>query len=285
MSTPSPANAPPHVLELLSELHKKSLEQEASISKTGKVFSQTVRDDLKEQTSTADVNKTFDHLMLDKFIALDEDKCHFMYQLILAMGATNVVEAGTSFGVSTIYLALAVSQVRAATGKSGTVIATEKEPEKAKVARQYWSECGAEVEGQIDLRVGDLLEALKDSLPKVDLLLLDIWSTLALPTLKLVQPRLRPGAVVLTDNTISGANGYKDLLSYMKAPENGFRNITLPYTNGFEMSVYYPDSRSRVVACGTQQPPRSGIPTLRGYHSHYSVEVRLSLIGLASSGS
>lgn len=112
--------------------------------------------------------------MLDKFIALDEDKCQFTYQLINAMGATNIVEAGTSFGVSTIYLALAVAKTTAATGKSGTVIATEKEKAKAAIARKYWAQCGASVEQQIDLREGDLLETLKDGLPEaVDLLLLD----------------------------------------------------------------------------------------------------------------
>lgn len=67
-----------------------------------------------------------------------------------------------------------------------------------------------------------------------------VWSALALPTLKVVLPRLRYGAVVLTDNTISGAEGYKDLLAYLREPRNGFRNLTLPYTNGFEMSVYLP---------------------------------------------
>lgn len=65
-----------------------------------------------------------------------------------------------------------------------------------------------------------------------------VWSALALPTLMTVLPKLRHGAVVLTDNTISGAEGYKDLLAFLRAPENGFQNITLPYTNGFEMSVY-----------------------------------------------
>ncbi|KAM0721475.1 hypothetical protein Q7P37_002399 [Cladosporium fusiforme] len=242
MSGPSPIDAPPHVLELLARLHKTSLEQEATISNKGKGFSSDVRGDLEDKAPGGDVNAQFDKLMLDKFIALDEDKCQFMYQLIKAMGATNVVEAGTSFGVSTIYMALAVSQVKAATGKSGTVIATEKETEKAKIARQYWEQCGEDVQSQIDLREGDLLETLKTNLPEVDLLLLDIWSALALPTLKTVQPRLRPGAVVLTDNTISGAVGYRDLLSYLRDPKNGFRNITLPYTNGFEMSVYTPTS-------------------------------------------
>ena len=74
-----------------------------------------------------------------------------------------------------------------------------------------------------------------------------VWSALALPTLKTVLPHLRPGAVVLTDNTISGAVGYKDLLAYLRAPENGFRNLTLPFTNGFEMSVYTPQHGNRDI--------------------------------------
>ncbi|KAJ4290486.1 hypothetical protein N0V90_010703 [Kalmusia sp. IMI 367209] len=240
MSGPSPLKAPQHVRELLSQLHKKSLEQEAAISTNGKVFYSEVLGDLEDKISDGDPKDEFDRVMLDKFIALDEDKCHFMYQLINAMGATNIVEAGTSFGVSTIYLALAIAQTKAATGKEGIVIATEKEPEKAKIAQSYWKQCGGAVEEQIDLRAGDLLETLKQGLPKIDLLLLDIWSVLALPTLKIVQPSLRHGAVVLTDNTISSADGYKDLLAYLRAPDSGFQNVTLPYTNGFEMSVYLP---------------------------------------------
>lgn len=173
MSSPSPISAAPHILQLLSELHQISLDQEAGISKKGKVFSSDVLGDLQIKGSNSNPKDDFDRLMLDKFIALDEDKCQFTYQLINAMGATNIVEAGTSFGVSTIYLALAVSKTKAATGKSGVVIATEKETEKAAIARKYWAQCGAEVEKEIDLREGDLLETLKSDLPEVDLLLLD----------------------------------------------------------------------------------------------------------------
>lgn len=173
MSSPSPINAAPHIQQLLSQLHKISLEQEAGISKTGKVFSADILGDLEDKQSKTSPRDDFDRLMLDKFIALDEDKCQFVYQLINATGATNVVEAGTSFGVSTIYLALAIAKTKAATGKPGVVIATEKESEKAAIARKYWTQCGPEVEQQIELREGDLLETLKDGLPEVDLLLLD----------------------------------------------------------------------------------------------------------------
>ncbi|KAK7702541.1 hypothetical protein SLS57_011329 [Botryosphaeria dothidea] len=167
MSFPSPLEAPEHVLSLLSQLHKLSADQESTLK--GDSPSRFVSVDI----SNTEAPRPFDDLMRDKFTALDEDKCCFVYQLIRATGATNVVEAGTSFGVSTIYLALAVGKNKAAPGKAGSVIATEKEPEKAEKARGYWKECGDVVEKEIDLRVGDLLETLKTWVPDVDLLLLD----------------------------------------------------------------------------------------------------------------
>jgi hypothetical protein len=120
--------------------------------------------------------------MRDKFVSLEQEKCQLLYLLARSSGARNIVEAGTSFGVSTIYLALAVGQnvadARAATGKgvTGKVIATEKEPSKAARARDHWKEAGDEIEPWIELREGDLLETLKveEGMPEqIDLLLLD----------------------------------------------------------------------------------------------------------------
>lgn len=158
-SLPNPVVAPPHVHELLDRLHARSVEQEATIDSA--VY-KTV------------VTSSFDDLMRDKFVALDQDKSQFVYQIARMTGATSVVEAGTSFGVSTIYLALAVGQ-NVADGKAGPgkVIATEKEPEKVKLAKAHWLEVGQEVEPYIELREGDLLQTLSKDLPEVDLLLLD----------------------------------------------------------------------------------------------------------------
>jgi predicted O-methyltransferase YrrM len=122
--------------------------------------------------------KDMDVLMADKFIALEQDKCLFVYNLLLATGATTVVEAGTSFGVSTIYLALAVAENARRTGTRGIVIGTEKEVSKAECARKHWKEAGPVIEHCIDLKVGDLKETLAGDLDleegrKVDFLLLD----------------------------------------------------------------------------------------------------------------
>lgn len=62
---------------------------------------------------------------------------------------------------------------------------------------------------------------------------------MALPTLKLVQPRMRRGAVVIADNTIA-SKGYDELLTYMRGPDSGFINMTMPFSNGLEFSVYLP---------------------------------------------
>ncbi|KAJ9138009.1 O-methyltransferase [Coniochaeta hoffmannii] len=236
------------VLLLLQRLHTLSEKQEKSWSQIFFYLTQLVRFLARGElwSSAAD-----DH-MRDKFVALEKDKCEFIYLLARAIGARNVVEAGTSFGVSTIYLALAVGQnVQLQQGKSagrggsaGKVIATEKEPSKARRAKAHWKEAGDEVEPWIDLREGDLLETLKveAGMPQeVDLVLLDIWTPLALPTLQLLQSRLKRGAVVITDNVGMAKMLYKDFLGYIRNPANGFRTLTVPFSGGLELSVYLPE--------------------------------------------
>lgn len=159
---PSPILASPHIHALLKDLHTRSLEEESNLPAP------------MPPRCTPD----FDNLMRDKFIALDQDKCEFVYQLLRATGARTVVEAGTSFGVSTIYLALAVSQNTSGSA-DGRVIATENEQSKADKAIEHWSQAGEDVRSVIDLRVGDLRETLKADLGVVDFLLLDSeWAVL-----------------------------------------------------------------------------------------------------------
>lgn len=115
---------------------------------------------------------------VDKFVALDPDKCALVYLLLRSSGARFVVEAGTSFGVSTIYLALAVGQNATLQGAAGKVIATENEAHKASKARENWKAAGSEVEPWIELKEGDLQETLKTDLPEqVDFVLLDSKSS------------------------------------------------------------------------------------------------------------
>src|SRR4029079_3880960 len=89
----------------------------------------------------------------------------------------------------------------------------------------------------IDLREGDILEALGDLEGPVDFVLLDIWTPLARPVLELVATHLRTGAIVATDNTAKRRHEYGALLAYLGNPANGFITQTLPFDGGFEISV------------------------------------------------
>ena len=161
-SAPLPSTAmhgiPEHIAQLLERLHGESLAQEKVLAESN-------------HNNAPGVSHA--ELMKDKFIALEQDKAEYVYQLCRAINAKTIVEAGTSYGVSTIYLALAATANANATGGKATVIATEHEPEKARQAREHWAQCGESIVGAIDLREGDLRETLKENLENVDFLLLD----------------------------------------------------------------------------------------------------------------
>jgi predicted O-methyltransferase YrrM len=172
----------------------------------------------------------------DKLVALDRDKAEFCYQLCRASDARRIVEIGTSYGVSTLYLAAAIRDNVAATGGEGVVIGTEYEPGKAAAARKNFDE--AELSPFIDLREGDLRETLRDIDGPVDFVLVDIWIAMARPALQLVAPHLRSGAIVVCDNTEVHRDSYADYFAFLNDPSNGFRTMTLPFKGGFEFSVF-----------------------------------------------
>ncbi|KAG6011842.1 hypothetical protein E4U43_008098 [Claviceps pusilla] len=236
--------ASPRVHILLQELHAKSEAQEQSFSQRLFYVKRLFTFYLFGSAWTTSGD---DH-MRDKFVGLERDKCQLLYLLARSTGARNVVEAGTSFGLSTIYLALAVGQnvadARKASGQalSGKVIATEKEPSKAQRARHHWKQAGDEVEPWIELRQGNLLETLKvEGMPEqIDLLLLDVWAQMALPTLEVIRPRLRRGAIILANRTVSAKPIYQEFVKYVNDPQNGFKTTALPYSGGVMMAMYLP---------------------------------------------
>jgi predicted O-methyltransferase YrrM len=169
----------------------------------------------------------------DKLVALDRDKAEFCYQLCRATDARRVVEIGTSFGVSTLYLAAAVRDNVRAAGGNGVVIGTECEPEKASAARMHFEQAG--LSRFIDLREGDLRETLVQIDGPVEFVLVDIWIAMARPALEMVSPHLKSGAIVVCDNTEQYRNEYANYFAFLKA--NGFRTMTLPFDGGLELSV------------------------------------------------
>lgn len=166
----------------------------------------------------------------DKYIAIMEPQGAFCYLTARALRAKTVVEFGTSFGISTLWLAAAVK----ANG-GGTIVTTEIVPEKAAAARRNFEEAG--VADLIDLRVGDALDSLRDNPADIDFLLNDGFPMLALDIVKLLAPRMRPGGVILTDDVGGLSGNFRDYTAWLRDPANGFVSTLLPLKGGSEYSV------------------------------------------------
>ncbi|MEV6133943.1 class I SAM-dependent methyltransferase [Streptomyces violaceusniger] len=152
-----------------------------------------------------------------------------LYNLVRAIRPATVVEFGMSFGISTLHLAAAVRD-----NGTGRVITTEMSKEKIAAARRTFAETG--LDDVITVLEGDARETLADLDGSVDLLLLDGWKDLCLPVLRMLEPRLRPGTLVVADDVDQGEGLLRSYLDYVRDPANGYQNVTFPIEDGMEIS-------------------------------------------------
>jgi len=163
------------------------------------------------------------------YIPVSPEGGRLLYTLIRASRPATVVEFGTSFGISTIHLAAAVRD-----NGTGRVVSTELNAAKVARARANLAEAGlADV---VTILAGDARETLADLPGPVGFVLLDGWKNLYLPVLRLLEPRLTPGALVIADDTISLAAEMGDYLGYVRDPANGYLSVLFPDADGLEIT-------------------------------------------------
>ena len=160
------------------------------------------------------------HQYAGNFLAVSPRYGQFLYMMVRACKARRIVEFGTSMGISTIYLAAALRD-----NGGGQLIGSEIESTKALQARANLGAAG--LADLVDIREGDALETLRDIDGPVDLLLLDGAFSLYLPVLKLIEPRLVPGAAILGENAFD-----QDYLRYLDDPTHGYMCQALPLDDG-----------------------------------------------------
>ncbi len=168
----------------------------------------------------------------DAYIAISRGQGHFLYNLLIEKDARHIVEFGTSFGISTMYLGAAAK----VTG--GKVITSELLAKKCKVAQQNFDK--ANLQDWIEIREGDALETLRDIPDGIDFLLLDGWNDLYLPLLKILEPKFKKGTLIYTDN--ASFSSAKPLLNYIKANPAKYTTKRLrDAKGGSELTEYIAD--------------------------------------------
>jgi predicted O-methyltransferase YrrM len=150
-----------------------------------------------------------------------------LYSLVRYGRPTTVVEFGTSYGISTLYLAAGVLDNRA-----GRVLSTELSAVKVAAARASLAEAGAA--DVVRILPGDALQTLVTADAPIGLVLLDGWKDLYLPVLRLLEPKLAPGAVIVGDDT--SLTTVQPYLAYVRDPANGYVSVNFPVEDGMEVS-------------------------------------------------
>ena len=141
----------------------------------------------------------FEHV----YLPISKEQGVAMRQLIIDNDCKRVVEFGTSFGISTIYLADGVRHT------GGKVITTELLESKALKARQNIKDAG--LGDFVELRVGDAMKTLKEDATPIDFLFLDGWKDLYLPLFLMLEPLFHSGTLIYADNIdMGGTQAYSD---------------------------------------------------------------------------
>ncbi len=128
----------------------------------------------------------------DAYLAISKEQGIDLVDLIKSNNLKNMVEFGTSFGISTLFLA------QGATETGGRIITTELIKSKAKKAIVNFKNAG--VNDLIEVRIGDAMETLKNYTESIDLLLLDGWKDLYLPLFQMLEPNFHANTIIYVDN-------------------------------------------------------------------------------------
>ena len=206
------------VVEVLDRLHSEADAQMPRIREqmAGRRRGREMPDDWPEQ-------------MKDFYLPVSREQGRFLYQTVRAVRPDRVVEFGTSFGVSSIYLAAGLRD-----NGRGVLVGSEVVEDKAVVARRNIADAG--LGDYAEIRTGDARESLVDPGGSVDIVLLDGGPAMYTEIVQLLQPHLRDGAIVVADNI--GPDDDQPYAHWVRDPAHGFISSSIVMKGGTEYSVW-----------------------------------------------
>jgi predicted O-methyltransferase YrrM len=167
----------------------------------------------------------------DEFLLpVGEDVANLMVDMIVGLKAKVIVELGTSYGFSTLFLA------EAARRTGGLVYTYELHAEKQAYARARLAEAG--LADHVEWRLGDAVALLADQPAGVEFALLDIWKDMYVPCLNALLPRLAINGVIVADNMLQPEQSRAPAAVYRAAVRAtpGLQSVLLPIGQGIDVT-------------------------------------------------
>jgi predicted O-methyltransferase YrrM len=152
--------------------------------------------------------------------------------LAKSLKAPTILELGTSYGYSGIWLA------EAARATGGRVVTMELSEKKAAYARDMAKKAG--LVDFVDYRIGDAVKMIGDLPHGIDFVLVDLWKNLYVPCLEAFYPKLNPGAIIVSDNMIDPPTEREAVMLYQRAIRSKAKisSILVPVGSGLEISRF-----------------------------------------------
>ncbi|EGE55216.1 UNVERIFIED_ORG: putative O-methyltransferase YrrM [Rhizobium esperanzae] len=162
--------------------------------------------------------------------AVGRETGQFINLLARSLKAPTILELGTSFGYSGIWLA------EAARASGGRLITMEMHGYKSACAQDMAAKAG--LADHIDFKVGNAVEMIGALSTGIDFVLVDLWKDLYVPCLDAFYPKLNPGAIIVADNMIRP--GGEDVKRYGEAirAKPDISSVLLPVGSGLEVSRF-----------------------------------------------
>ncbi len=153
-------------------------------------FERRAEDEQRRTSAPGSPGANLDDLLL----SVGREAGMLLYLLATGAQARRILELGTSYGYSTVWLGAAAR----ATG--GKVQSLELKDYKIEHARDALTRAGLST--RVEFHAGDCLDTLQSLPGPFDFVLLDVWKDLYLPCFELVHPKLAPGGVICADNML-----------------------------------------------------------------------------------
>lgn len=155
----------------------------------------------------------------------------FLRSLTIARAPQRILELGTSYGYSTLFLADAARECGA------RVVSVDLDGRKQEYAAAMLERAG--LAEHVEFRSGDALEVIAADPGEFGLVLLDIWKNLYLPCFEAVYPKLAEEGVIVSDNMIQPASAREAVRAYRAAVTGkpDLQSVLLPIGSGIELTV------------------------------------------------
>ena len=155
----------------------------------------------------------------------------FLRALAIGRRPGRILELGTSYGYSTLFLADAARQCGA------QVVTIDLDPDKQAYARERLEQAG--LADYVEFRCGSAIDIVEADTGEWGLVLLDIWKDLYVACFEAVYPRLAEEAVLVSDNMIY-PEGARDAVRALRRAINAkgdLQTVLLPLGSGIELTV------------------------------------------------